>query len=248
MSSPENPQNDAPHYDAEQYDTDPRDADPYAPGDPDNEPGGPPYRAIAMVLLAAVVLAVGVGLVQLFGSDDDETPTATDETTSQVEQSEQNGQDAAGEGTPGQAGQSGQDGQPGASAPGTPGSSDGRSGQPGDSDAPGEQSTGSSPGEVVPGTTTVPVQIYNNSNVTGLAARTGESLRENGFAVGDVANMPSNRGVVAESTAFYGTGPGEQQAAEAVAAQLGISVKPRPADMAGDAPGVIVIVTQDLDR
>ena len=245
MSSPENPQNDAPHYDAEQYDTDPRDADPYAPGAPDNEPGGPPYRAIAMVLLAAVVLAVGVGLVQLFGSDDDETPTATDETTSQVEQ---DGQDTAGEGATGEAGLPGQSGQPGgpdSSVPGAPGSGEV---QPGDPDAPGEQSAGSNPGEVVPGTTTVPVQIYNNSKVTGLAARTGESLRENGFAVGDVANMPSNRGVVAESTAFYGTGPGEQQAAEAVAAQLGISAKPRPADMAGDAPGVIVIVTQDLDR
>ena len=245
MSSPENPQNDAPQYDADQYDTDPRDADPYAPGDPDNEPGGPPYRAIAMVLLAAVVLAVGVGLVQLFGSDDDETPTATDETTSQVEQ---DGQDTAGEGATGEAGLPGQSGQPGgpdSSVPGAPGSGEV---QPGDADAPGEQSAGSNPGEVVPGTTTVPVQIYNNSKVTGLAARTGESLRENGFAVGDVANMPSNRGVVAESTAFYGTGPGEQQAAEAVAAQLGISAKPRPADMAGDAPGVIVIVTQDLDR
>ncbi len=98
------------------------------------------------------------------------------------------------------------------------------------------------------GVTSVPVQIYNNSTVVGLAGRTGEQLRESGFAVGDVANLPSNRGVVAESTAFYGNGPGEQEAAQAVAQQLGIVAKPRPADMAADGPGVIVIVTQDLDR
>lgn len=257
-SQSENPQHDAPQYDADHYGADQHGADhhgaaadPHAPRDPHDEPSGPPYRAIAMVLLSAVVLAVGVGLVQLFGADDDETATATDEPTSQVEQNGQGGQGAGGEGAPGQAGQSGQDGQPGGpdgSAPGAPGPGEGQDGPPGDSAAPGEQPAGSVPGDVAPGTTNVPVQIFNNSNVTGLAARTGESLRETGFAVGDVANMPSNRGVVAESTAFYGTGPGEQQAAEAVAAQLGISAKPRPADMAGDAPGVIVIVTQDLDR
>lgn len=245
-----------PQYDAPQYDADQVDADPHAPGDdPHDEPGGPPYRAIAMVLLSAVVLAVGIGLVQLFGSDDDEAATAGGESTSQVEQDGQNGQSAGGDGAPDGQGQPGQDGQPGGpdgAAPGA-GQGDGPEGQPGDPQAPADgqspgEAAGQAPGGAAVPVTNVPVQIFNNSNVTGLAARTGESLRETGFAVGDVANMPSNRGVVPESTAFYGTGPGEQQAAEAVAEQLGISARPRPADMAGEAPGVIVIVTQDLDR
>lgn len=240
-----------PQYDAPQYHDDQFDIDPNAPGDdPHDEHSGPPYRAIALVLLSAVVLAVGIGLVQLFGGDDNETATA-DEGTSQVEQDGQNGQAAGGEGAPGAEGQPGQDGQPGGpegSAPGAPGEGEGPEGQPGDPAASEQQPDGQNAGGAGPDVTAVPVQIFNNSNVTGLAGRTGESLRETGFAVGDVANMPSNRGVVAESTAFYGTGPGEQQAAEAVAAQLGISAKPRPADMAADAPGVIVIVTQDLDR
>lgn len=228
-----------------QFDADHR----YAPGEPGDhpdldEPTGPPYRAIAMVLLAAVVLAVGVGLVQLFGSDD-ETPAA-DEGTSQVEQSDQQGQpaDPGEQGQPGdvpagQDPQNGPDGQPAPGAaeqPGQPGQ------QPADPQSPAAQ-TGA--GTDV---TSVPVQVFNNSNVTGLAGRTGEALRESGFAVGDVANLPSNRGVVSESTVYYGNGPGERQAAEAVGAQLGIPALPRPADLATGTPGVIVIVTQDLDR
>ena len=252
-SQSENPQYDARQFDAQnpdaQYD-DGYDADPNGPGDVphSDEPSGPPYRAIAMVLLSAVVLAIGIGLVQLFGGDDDEAVTA-EEGTSQVEQQDQNGQATGGQGAEGQVGPDGQPLPPAADAdqdPAAPGVPDapGADGQP--AGQPGEQGQ-AAPGSA-PDVTSVPVQIYNNSTVTGLAGRTGEQLRESGFAVGDVANMPSNRGVVPESTAFYGTGPGEQEAAQAIAAQLGITAQPRPADMAGDAPGVIVIVTQDLER
>ncbi|AWH96522.1 LytR C-terminal domain-containing protein [Dietzia psychralcaliphila] len=220
--------------------------DPYGPGAPGGEPGagpdpdeptGPPYRAIAMVLLAAVVLAIGIGLVQLFGGDD-ETPTATDEETSQVEQSEQPGQ-AAEPGQPGDA-PAGQDPQ------GVP-QEQAAPGQPAQPAQPAEQPPAGQPG-AASAVTSVPVQVFNNSNVSGLAGRTGEALRESGFAVGEVANLPSNRPVVSESTVYFGTGAGEQQAAQAVAAQLGIPALPRPADLEVGAPGVIVIVTQDLDR
>lgn len=230
-----------------QYDA----ADQYDSGDGPNldEPTGPPYRAIAMVLLAAVVLAIGIGLVQLFGGDDSE-PAANDDATSQTE--------GAADGQQGQqpAGQAGEQGQPGdpQGMPTLPGVADGQ--QPGAEQQPGAVASGAegSPGGQQPApaggpaVTEVPVQIFNNSNVTGLAGRTGEALRETGFAVGDVANLPSNRGVVSESVAFYGNAPGEQQAAEAIAGQLGIVAKPRPADFAADAPGVLVIVTQDLER
>lgn len=217
--------------------------DPYGPGapggdagvDPDlDEPTGPPYRAIAMVLLAAVVLAIGIGLVQLFGGDD-EPPNATDQENSQVEQSEQPGQ-AVEPGQPGDA-PAGQDPQ---------GAPDGQA-APGQPVQPPEQPPAGQPGDA-PAVTAVPVQVFNNSNVSGLAGRTGEALRESGFAVGEVANLPSNRPVVSESTVYFGTGAGERQAAEAVAAQLGIPALPRPADLEVGTPGVIVIVTQDLDR
>lgn len=253
-SQSENPQYDARQFDGHGHDAQYEggyDADPNAQGDAPyaDEPSGPPYRAIAMVLLSAVVLAIGIGLVQLFGGDDDEAVTA-DEGTSQVEQQDQNGQAADGQAAEGQVGPDGQPlapgGDPAPAAPGDPEApgAPGADGQP--AEQPGEQ--GQVPSGTVPGVSTVPVQIYNNSTVTGLAGRTGEQLRESGFAVGEVANMPSNRGVVPESTAFYGNGPGEREAAQAIAQQLGITAEPRPADMAADAPGVIVIVTQDLDR
>ncbi|GLB63441.1 hypothetical protein NCCP2495_13200 [Dietzia sp. NCCP-2495] len=262
----ENP-HDPQHYDAHAGDA--YDADPYAtdhghPGGPQgeagqaDEPGGPPYRAIAMVLLSAVVLAIGIGLVQLFGSGNDENPTAGEEGTSQVESNGQTGADGQ-NGAAGQDDADGQAPQPGLVGPDgqplPPGADGQEPGAPADPNAPapdGQADPAGGQGQPAdgsaPNVNSVPVQIYNNSTVTGLAGRTGEQLREGGFAVGDVANMPSNRGVVAESTAFYGTGPGEQEAAQAIADTLGITAKPRPADMVGDAPGVIVIVTQDLER
>ena len=258
----ENP-HDPQHYDAhagDAYDADPRATDhgaQHGEAGYADEPSGPPYRAIAMVLLSAVVLAIGIGLVQLFGSGNDENPTASEEGTSQVEGNGQAGADgqngSVGQtGADGQAlqpGQVGPDGQP--LAPGADGQVPGAPADP-NAPAPGQADPAGGQGQSAdgsaPNVSSVPVQIYNNSTVTGLAGRTGEQLREDGFAVGDVAIMPSNRGVVAESTAFYGTGPGEQAAAQAIADTLGITAKPRPADMAGDAPGVIVIVTQDLQR
>lgn len=218
---PENPQHDpsGPHGSADGY-------------QPDDEGSGPPYRAIAMVLLAAVVVAIGVGLAQLFGGSDESTPTAEQTPTSQTETSGQSGSgEAQAPDTAGEQGQqpAGPDGQPPAQPQGAQG-----------------QDPGAAPGAV--DVTSVPVRVFNNSNVTGLAGRTGDSLRSAGFAVSDVANMPSNQGVVPESVAYFGTGPGEQEAAQAIAGQLGIPAAPRPAGFAADTPGVIVIVTQDLDR
>lgn len=216
----------SPHPETPQYD--PADRHGPADGTASDEPTGPPYRAIAMVLLAAVVLAIAVGLAQLFGGGDDTTPTAEQTPTSQAPQPG-TGQVPAGEGQ-----QNGQNPHP-SGQPAEPG------GEPQNAQAP-----AAAPGGV--DVTSVPVRVFNNSNVTGLAGRTGDSLRAAGFAVSDVANMPSNQGVVPASVAYYGTGPGEQQAAEAIGSRLGIPAQPRPQGFAADTPGVIVIVTQDLNR
>lgn len=225
----------SPHTETSQYDTGDRDG----AGDRNelDEPGGPPYRAIAMVLLAAVVVAVGIGLAQLFGGEDT-TPTAEESSTSQTEQqpAEQSPEPAPSEPTPAPA-PAGEEGQ-----------------QPATGDEPaspapqGQPAPGPADPAAVPAVGTVPVQIFNNSTVSGLAGRTGDTLRTAGFAVSDVSNLPSREGVIPESAAFYGVGPGEQQAAQAIAGQLGIPAKPRPADLAVSTPGVIVIVTQDLAR
>ena len=215
-----------------------------------DDPSGPPYRAIAMVLLAAVVVAIGIGLVQLFGGDDS-TPVADQQETGQSQDAGTGDGQAApgadGANSPGEAGDPAQPGQPGdpgqAGQPGQPGPD----GQP----VPGDQQVapaGAQAAGGAPEVSAVPVRVLNNSNVSGLAGRTGDTLRAAGFAVSDVSNMPSDQGVVSESTVYFGTGPGEQQAAEAIAGELGIPAQPRPSGMSPNTPGVIVIVTQDLAR
>lgn len=204
--------------------------------DRDDEPGGPPYRAIAMVLLTAVVAAIAIGLVQLFGGSSD------DDTTQAAQPQSQTSAPAPAGGAASPAGQPPASPAPGApGAPATPGQEPAQA-PAGESAAPG---AGASGGAATPA---VPVHILNNSTVAGLAGRTGDQLRSAGFDVQDVANLPSNQGVVPQSAAYYGTGPGEQEAAQAVAARLGIQAQPRPAELAPSTPGVIVIVTQDLQR
>src|SRR5699024_1145492 len=232
------------------------DADAFDGGDGPDEPSGPPYRAIAMVLLAAVVLAIGIGLVQLFGGDDDSTPAAEEQSTSQVEDQ---GEGAAQSPADGQS----DEGQPADQQPAPPAEGaegdDPQAQQPEpDADTQGQPAQEPAPG---PDVTSVPVQVFNNSNVSGLAGQTGDTLRadgaagppgatlrDTGLAAVDRPPRPSNRGVCPASTVYFGPGPGEQQAAEAVAARLGIPAAPRPGDLVPGTDGVIVIVTQDLAR
>ncbi|WP_416061594.1 LytR C-terminal domain-containing protein [Rhodococcus indonesiensis] len=88
---------------------------------------------------------------------------------------------------------------------------------------------------------TAPVRVLNNSNVTGLAAQTAGLLEDEGFTVAETGNYSD--GVIASTSVYYGTGPGERQTAEAVAEALGVTAQPRFAGIEDSAPGVIVIVT-----
>ena len=174
-----------------------------------------------MVLLTAVVIAVAIGLVQLFGSDDDDSSTEAQQTSATSAPHHSSAQPA-----------------PQASpAPAAPPAEESPAAQPSEQPAP-EQSQ-------APAATDAPVHVFNNSTVPGLAGRTGDTLRGAGFDVKDVANLPSTQGVVPQSAVYYGTGAGEKETAEAVAQKLGVQAQPRPSGLAQTTPGVIVIVTQD---
>ena len=56
-----------------------------------------------------------------------------------------------------------------------------------------------------------PVRVYNNSTVTGLAARAANDFRADGWQVGQVANYSS--GNIPTSTVYYRPGTAEQSAA-----------------------------------
>lgn len=211
------------------------------PHDPVDEPSGPPYRAIAMVLLTAVVIAVAIGLVQLFSGQSEEQPTASTEQsqpsqTAAVAPAPAPGESATAPNRPAPGQDPLVEGQPPTPVDGAP-----ADGQP----SPAPDAQGAPPAVGAPA---VPVSIYNNSNISGLAGRTGDQLRGAGYDVRDVSNYPSSQGVLPQSAAYYGTGPGEREAAEAIARELGIQAQPRPDGFDMNTPGVIVIVTQDLQR
>lgn len=230
-------------------------------GDPSVEPSedadelasGVPYRAIAMVLLTLVVIAVAIGLVQLFtGSDEDEA--AEPASQSVVESpSDAGGADSAEGAESGTADGQQQDGSAqqdgaGAEAP-ADGAQNGQSGAAagGQGGQPAEGANGANGVAGANGATTageVPVRVYNNSTISGLADDVAGTLRGGGADVQEIGNYSD--GNVPTSGVYYGDGAGERAEAERIAGELGIEARPRFEGLGGATPGVIVIVTQDM--
>lgn len=89
----------------------------------------------------------------------------------------------------------------------------------------------------------VPVRVYNNSTISGLAARAAADLRADGWNVVEVSNYPY--GVIPTTTAFYTPGTDEETAAKALASWFSMKAEPRFEGIQDASPGVIVIVTND---
>jgi hypothetical protein len=93
------------------------------------------------------------------------------------------------------------------------------------------------------GSVRVPVRVYNNSTITGLAAQAAADFRNAGWQVEEVANYPY--GIIPTSTVYYRPGTGEQQAARAIGDQFSLRVEPRFEGLDDASPGLIVIATND---
>jgi hypothetical protein len=181
---------------------------------PNPPSGGPPLRALAMVLIALAIVFAGLGAMSLSKSDSKATdassqgPAPQNQVTTPAKPvattTAATGPAAALTTTASTAS---------ASAPATAGSVD----------------------------KSVPVRVLNNSTVTGLAARTSSQLAGDGWNVVETGNYPS--GVIPKTTVYYGNSPGEQAVAMAIANELGAAAEPRFAGIADSPPGVIVIVT-----
>ncbi len=91
-----------------------------------------------------------------------------------------------------------------------------------------------------------PVRVYNNSTITGLAARAANDFRSDGWQVGQVSNYSS--GIIAASTVYYRPGTPEQSAATSLGSQFGLRVEPRFTGIDDATPGLIVIVTDDYQK
>lgn len=180
---------------------------------------GPPLRALAMVLIALAILFAGLGAASLGGSESEET-AATSSTTSVTAK-------------PGQAMRT-------TTAPVAP--------KPGSATTTGPATTSASVTTTAATTSasgadtlSVPVRVFNNSSVSGLAGETAGELTSAGWTVAETGNYSDT--TIAETTVYYGTSAVEKEAALEIAAALGATAKPRPAALTSTSAGVIVIVT-----
>ncbi|MGN5236195.1 MULTISPECIES: LytR C-terminal domain-containing protein [unclassified Rhodococcus (in: high G+C Gram-positive bacteria)] len=199
---------------------------------------GLPLRAIAMLLISLAILFAGLGFASLGGSDEDaaSTAAATTETTSAVAPAPATTRPPVS--APGAAGAASAPAvsatSPG-SAPGAGATGTGASGTA----SPGTASSGSLSGASA---SSASVRVYNNSNIAGLAAQTATLLEDEGFTIAETGNY--SEGLLAQTSVYYGTGSGEQETAESVAAALGVTAQPRFEGIMDSAPGVIVIVAE----
>ncbi|NIH86892.1 LytR C-terminal domain-containing protein [Amycolatopsis granulosa] len=124
-------------------------------------------------------------------------------------------------------------------APGGPG---GAPGQPGGTSGTPGQNQGGTAADQTAGKW-VPVRVYNNSTIHGLAARAADDLKANGWNVVESGNYPY--GVIPTTTVYYTPGTDEETAARSMAVAFGMKVEPRFEGIRDASPGVIVIVTND---
>ncbi|AWK71412.1 glycoprotein [Rhodococcus oxybenzonivorans] len=176
---------------------------------------GPPLRALAMVLISLAILFAGLGFASL-GDSDSENTAATVTIASAAPPAS-----AAARTTTATAS---------ASASGATSTS-----------ASASTTSGASGTSASADASSVPVRVFNNSNVTGLAGQTATELTEAGWTVAETGNYSD--GTISETTVYYGNSPAEKEAATQIAAELGATAKPRFAGIANSSAGVIVIVT-----
>ncbi|MGQ4617567.1 LytR C-terminal domain-containing protein [Nocardia sp. R7R-8] len=180
---------------------------------PNPTSGGPPLRALAMVLIALAIVFAGLGAMSLSRSDA--------------------GTDASGTSTPPTSSASAAPQVPASTiAPKAP-----TSGVSSATAAP----TTTAAATTTTAARSVPVRVLNNSMVAGLAAKTASQLEAGGWTIAETGNYPGAN--IAKTTVYYGDSSGDKEAAQAIANQLGASVAPKSSAIGDTAPGVTVIVT-----
>jgi LytR cell envelope-related transcriptional attenuator len=115
------------------------------------------------------------------------------------------------------------------------------SGSDDDSSAVSSAMTTSAPQGPKPATPKADVRVYNISGTEGVAGRTADSLRTAGYNVTDVGNLELPN--VSATTVYYSDAAGEHETADTVGKLISAPVAPRTSAIAGQPPGVIVVVT-----
>jgi hypothetical protein len=91
----------------------------------------------------------------------------------------------------------------------------------------------------------VPVRVYNNGTVRGMAHRVAGQMRHAGWHVTTAGNYPESHGIIPASTVYYRSGTREHAVAEKIGKHWDMRVKPRFPGIRSALPGVIVILTSN---
>ena len=89
----------------------------------------------------------------------------------------------------------------------------------------------------------VPVRVYNNGTIKGLAQQAAADIRGAGWTVDSVGNY--SQGIIATTTVYFRPGTNEEAAANALGQAFHMRVMPRFDGIQSADPGVIVIITDD---
>ena len=89
----------------------------------------------------------------------------------------------------------------------------------------------------------VPVRVYNNGTIQGMAQQAASDFRSAGWNVGQVGNY--SQGIIATTTVYFRPGTDEEAAANALGQAFHMRVMPRFDGIESADPGVIVIITDD---
>ncbi|KJK50198.1 hypothetical protein UK23_11860 [Lentzea aerocolonigenes] len=178
-----------------------------------------PAKAAGFALLGVAAVALIIGVVSLFGGGD-EPPTAGGTTTTPPPQTTSESPS-----TP-------------ASTPSAPAATTTTTTNP-------PAATTTNPPPVTqPGAAKVPVRVYNNSTITGLAVRAADEVRANGWTVEGTGNY--SQGTIPTTTVYFRPGTDEEASAKELAAVLRARVEARFDGIQSSAPGIILIVTNDF--
>ncbi len=88
----------------------------------------------------------------------------------------------------------------------------------------------------------MPLRVYNNSTIPGLAARGASDFESAGWTVTDIGGY---NGQIPVSTVYYREGTAEKDAADFLSQAFGLRAEPRFDGIQDSSPGVIVILTRD---
>ncbi|MEJ6013120.1 LytR C-terminal domain-containing protein [Corynebacterium sp. H127] len=189
-----------------------------------NSASGLPLRGIAMIILAVAVLLLAWGVYSLTNTGSEEAVVSQKSDTQQTAPTQKQ---------PPAAAQQPASGAASTTAAATP--------------SPTPSTPAAAPAANAAAGPAPKVQALNNSTVQGLANRVADELKKQGYSDIESGNFPNE--VLPKSVAFFTPGnAAEEQAARNIADKLGVTAQPRIDALKDKPAGVILVITEDLNR